>query len=134
MIVKTRPKSDVIGAMASGLCVLHCLATPFLFIAQTCSVSDCCNSGPVWWSAIDYLFVGITFFAVYHSSKSTSQDWVKYALYTTWVMLTFLVLNEKLGFLPIAEYWKYLTAFGLISVHMYNLKFCQCVEEPCCVA
>ena len=134
MIVKTRPKSDVIGAMASGLCVLHCLATPFLFIAQTCSVSDCCNSGPVWWSAIDYLFVGITFFAVYHSSKSTSQDWVKYDLYTTWVMLTFLVLNEKLGFLPIAEYWKYLTAFGLISVHMYNLKFCQCVEEPCCVA
>ena len=134
MISKTIPKSDLVGAVASGLCVVHCIATPFLFIAQSCSVSGCCESSPAWWSSIDYLFIGITFFAVYHSGKSTSKPWVKYAMYAAWVILSLLILNEKLVFSPIPEWWKYITAFGLISLHLYNLKFCQCAEETCCAA
>ena len=27
-------KSDLWGAFASGLCLIHCLATPFIFLAQ----------------------------------------------------------------------------------------------------
>jgi hypothetical protein len=26
---------DILGACASGLCLIHCIATPFLFVAQT---------------------------------------------------------------------------------------------------
>ncbi len=39
MKVKAIPESDIVGAVASGLCALHCIATPFLFIAQSCSTS-----------------------------------------------------------------------------------------------
>ncbi len=134
MILTTIIKSDIVGAVASGLCLIHCIATPFLFIAQSCAVSGCCESSPVWWSSIDYLFIGITFFAVYQSGRHTSKPWVKYALFAIWGILTLLILNEKLAYFGISELWKYSTAFGLIGLHIYNLKFCQCSEEACCVA
>ncbi len=135
MISKVIPKSDMLGAMASGLCVLHCIATPFIFIAQSCTAaSSCCEAGPVWWSSIDYLFIGITFFAVYQSGENTSKPWVKHAMYGSWVLLSIFILNEKLGFFHLSELWKYSMAFGLIGLHLYNLKFCRCEEEECCVA
>ncbi len=135
MIARTAIKSDVLGAIASGLCVIHCIATPFLFVVQSCSVSkSCCDSGPTWWSSIDYIFIAITFFAVYQSSKNTSKDWMKAGLYGTWVILSFLMLNDKMGFINLSEWWKYLAAVAMISLHIYNLKFCQCSEESCCIA
>jgi len=132
-IIKVNPQSDIIGAVASGLCAIHCIATPFLFIAQSCSTTGCCESSPIWWSSIDYLFIGITFFAVYYSGKNSSKPWLKYPLFAICGTLSFLVLNEKMSFLDISESWKYLMAFGLISLHMYNLKFCRCAEDSCCV-
>lgn len=134
MISKAFPKSDMIGALASGLCIVHCVATPFLFIAQSCSVSGCCESSPGWWSSIDYVFIGITFFAVFQSGKNTGKLWMKYAMYVIWVILTALVLNEKFALFSIAELWKYLTSLGLISLHLYNLKYCRCSDDSCCVA
>ena len=136
MIVKTIPKSDVVGALASGLCMIHCIATPFLFIAQSCSVTTiaCCESSPFWWSSIDYLFIVIAFFAVYQSGLNTTKPWLKYALFATWGLLTILTFNEKYALLPLAASWKYATAFALITLHLYNLKFCQCSDESCCVA
>ena len=53
-------KSDALGAIASGLCILHCLATPFFFIASACSLS-CCNNAPLWWQWMDYVFLGFRF-------------------------------------------------------------------------
>lgn len=132
MTVKSIHKSDLLGAVASGLCMLHCIATPLLFIAQSCSVNSCCESSPAWWSSIDYLFIGITFFAVYQSGKNTSRPWMKYALYAVWALLSLLVLNEKIAFFHISEWWKYLAAISLITLHLYNLKFCHCSEETCC--
>jgi MerC mercury resistance protein. len=126
-------QSDLIGVIASGLCAVHCIITPFLFLAQSCSTTSCCGSTPSWWSSIDYLFIGITFFAVFHSGKNSSKPWIKYALFSIWGLLSILVLNGKFNLLNISEWWKYLTAFGLISLHLYNLKFCRCSEESCCV-
>ncbi|MEM6398195.1 MAG: MerC domain-containing protein [Bacteroidota bacterium] len=128
-----QPQSDIVGAFASGLCAVHCIATPFLFVAQTCPVTGCCESSPGWWSNLDYIFIGITFFAVYFSAKNSGRQLMKYALYTGWVVLTLLVVNEKLAFLPIAETWKYVSAFSLIGLHFYNLKYCKCADDNCCV-
>jgi hypothetical protein len=123
-------KSDVLGSAASTLCVIHCIATPFLFVAQSCSASAaCCDSGPTWWSAIDYIFIGVTFFAIYFSARNTSKEWMKYALYTSWVVLTLLILNEKLAFLPIPEYVKYISAFTLVGLHLFNMRYCRCASD-----
>jgi len=123
-----RSKSDLVGSAASVLCAVHCAVTPLLFVAQSCSVAACCDSGPTWWSSIDYVFIAITFFAVYYSAKRTSKAWMKYSLFGSWVLLSLLVVNEKVSLFPIADLWKYLSALLLIALHLFNRKYCQC--EP----
>jgi len=56
--------SDIIGIWSSGLCLIHCLATPFLFIAKSCS-HTCCAASPTWWGTIDFIFLVISFIAIY---------------------------------------------------------------------
>ena len=53
--------SDSIGALASTLCLVHCLATPFIFVVQSCAAS-CCASAPAWWICFDYFFFDYFFF------------------------------------------------------------------------
>ena len=74
MEIRLKINSDLIGASASTLCTIHCLATPFLFLASTCSKS-CCSGAPSWWLWLDYGFLIISFFAVYSSTKSTAKLW-----------------------------------------------------------
>lgn len=124
-------KSDIIGALASGLCAIHCLATPFIFVAQSCSAS-CCSGSPTWWRAIDYFFIFITLVAVYQSSKTSSNPWMKYAMCTTWAVLTFIIVNESLTAVNIPSWSKYIAAGFMITLHLYNLKYCQCAKEGCC--
>lgn len=123
-----RKNTDLLGAMASGLCLIHCIATPLLFIAQTCSAT-CCEASPIWWQWIDYLFLVISFVAVYRSNQTTSKAWVGKALWFSWSLLAFLILNEKMGWIPLPEFAIYLPALSLISLHLYNQKYCKCDEN-----
>ena len=132
MINKLAIKPDSLGAMASSLCLLHCIATPFLFIAQACSAS-CSEVAPVWWQWIDYLFLAISFFAVYQSTKTTSKLFMKPALWISWVLLFIVIINEKIHWLPLPEGTIYVAAIILVSLHLYNLKYCQCKTDNCCV-
>ena len=123
-------KSDTLGALASGLCLLHCIATPFIFVAQTCSAS--CAGAPLWWSAIDFLFLGISFFAIYWSAKTTTKAWIKSLLWASWGALLLIILNEKAALIPIPSTAIYLPAIGLVVLHVYNLKYCQCQDGEFC--
>ncbi len=130
--MKVTLQSDVVGATASGLCVIHCMMTPLLFLAQSGSIDGCAHLGPEWWSSIDFLFIGVTAIAVYQSGTKTSKVMVKYAMIGTWVILSLLIINEKLNALYLPETLKYAVAFGLIILHLYNLKYCQCSGDTCC--
>ena len=123
-------KSDAIGAIASGLCILHCLATPFFFIASACSLS-CCNNTPLWWQWMDYVFLGISFFAIKYATKSSSKDWVVQGLWVAWVTLFIAILNIKMEWIHLAENIKFIPAFALVGLHMYNMRYCQCKKECC---
>ncbi|NRB60346.1 MAG: MerC domain-containing protein [Winogradskyella sp.] len=122
--------SDFIGAFASGLCLIHCIATPFIFIAQSCSAT-CCDSAPTWWKAIDFLFIIISFFAVYFSAKESSKYWMKYALYSSWFLLLLVIINERIELLHLPEGSVYIPAIALIGFHLYNKKYCQCNDKHC---
>ncbi len=131
MIAVLKQKSDLIGAIASFTCMIHCLATPFLFIASACSKS-CCASAPTWWIWLDFVFLFISFFAVYRSTKSTSKSWMKPLLWLAWLALFLSILIEQISSINYSDYFKYTAAFSLIGLHIYNLKFCQCKSEQCC--
>ena len=126
-------KTDQIGIIASALCMIHCLATPFLFIAKSCSAT-CCEATPGWWTSLDYLFLLISFFAIHHSSKNTSSSWLKYALWISWSSLLILLINEKLQFLSVSVYAIYVPAIMLVLFHVYNLKYCQCKSDTYCTS
>jgi len=124
-------KSDSLGVIASSLCLIHCLATPFLFVAKTCAIS-CCAAAPTWWIAVDYLFLFVSFFAVYWSTLTTSNKLIKSALWLSWFLLSFVLINEQMQWMSISHLAVYLPAVALVSFHIYNIRYCQCQNKECC--
>jgi hypothetical protein len=124
-------KPDNIGVLASTLCMIHCLASPFLFIAQTCS-KTCCVATPMWWKWIDYLFIIISFFAIRRSTQLSTNNSIKLGLWLSWIALLVVIINENIGFLYLSETYKYIAAFSLVALHLYNQKYCQCKNDKCC--
>ena len=118
-------KSDLIGASVSALCLVHCVATPLLFVAQT-GLMGHGETHPEWWGILDYVFLFISFLAIWWTSKTTTKSWMRIALWTSWSALLFFVLNEGLSFMPLPEEVIYLPALALIFFHLYNRKYCQC--------
>lgn len=122
-------KSDVFGAAASTLCLVHCMATPFLFLAHA---SFNTNEISNLWESLDYIFLAISFMAIYWSTKTTAKQWIKYILWGSWCVLLLIILNEKLQYLSIPEYVIYFPSISLIFFHYYNLKYCKCKNDSCC--
>lgn len=130
-MISIKHKSDVFGATASTLCLIHCIATPFLFLAQA-HTSYSTNEIPGLWKSLDYIFLAVSFFAIYWSAKTSSKEWIKYVLWGSWAVLFFVILNEKLQLLPFPEYVIYFPSISLIFFHYYNLKYCKCKDDSCC--
>ena len=130
-MIFSNQKSDNVGAIFSAFCVIHCVATPYIFLAQS-SFFNCCDEVPVWWKFIDYFFLAISFIAVYRSTQTTTKNWIKPALWVSWLLLFVVIINEKLSMLPISENFIYVPTFSLIALHLYNKKYCQCNTDTCC--
>lgn len=124
-------KVDYVGIVAGLLCLVHCVATPFIFIARSCVITSCSNS-PDWWHTIDYIFLFISCLAIYHSTKTSQKLGVKIGLWFNWFALLCIVVNEKIELMHLAEELIYIPSLLIIILHVYNLKYCQCKEESCC--
>lgn len=124
---------DKIGVISSTLCMLHCIMTPFIFLAKACSIS-CCSDAPVWWQIIDYLFLGISFIAVYYTTKNNRLDWLKISFWITWLVLLITIVNHTLEFIPHNPDLIYIPAFLIIMLHIYNILFHKCENKNCCTA
>jgi len=131
-MILIKQKSDLLGTVASSLCLVHCIATPFLFLAQAGSAA-CCESPPTWWKFMDYLFLAISFFAILWSTKTTTLTFIKPLMWLSYIMLSIVILNEKLELFYIPEAVVYIPAVGLIILHLYNRKFCTCKTDKCCI-
>ena len=124
-------KPDTIGAIVSTLCVVHCLLTPLLFVAQSYTATHS-HEAPFWWKNLDYLFILISVIAVYESIKKSTNKLIKAGLWMSWIMLFLLILNEKLVWIELDEIITYCVALTLSMLHIYNLNYCQCETENCC--
>ena len=60
--------SDQIGAVSSALCMLHCFATPFLFLSQSSLILISVDFTLPWF-IINYIFLFISFIAIYRSEE-----------------------------------------------------------------
>ncbi|MEM1120619.1 MAG: MerC domain-containing protein [Bacteroidota bacterium] len=127
----TKNRSDLFGMLASSLCMIHCLATPLIFVVQ--ASATCSDVGPVWWRTLDYLFLIVSFFAIQQSAKTTTAAWMPKAMYGAWILLAFLIINDSFHALPLPHASIYLPALSLVVLHVYNQKYYNCEAEECCV-
>lgn len=125
-------QSDLFGVLASSLCMMHCLATPFIFVVQA-GTAVCSEIGPLWWRTLDYLFLVVSIIAIYQSAKTTSFRWIAKAMYAAWAILALLIINESFSGLPIPHVLIYIPAFSLVFLHLYNRKYARCETDECCV-
>ena len=123
---------DTVGAINSSLCVAHCFATPFLFLTQAQTSLVELSSVPLWWQLLNYVFIIVSFFAIKRTVKNSSNELVKYLLWASWVLLSALILNEEFEIMHMPELLTYFAGISLASLHIYNLKYCQCEDENCC--
>jgi len=123
---------DSIGIIASTLCLIHCIATPFIFIAKACTAT-CCSDAPTWWIMIDYLFLIISFLAIFFISKNLNIKWLKISFWLSWFVLLFTILNHSVNIIHLPKNFIYIPSFAIIILHFYNLQFCKCQNESCCV-
>ena len=128
--IQLESKSDLLGAFASGLCMIHCLATPLIFISKAC-FAVCCSAAPVWWQSIDYLFVLVSGFAIYHVSKNSNTRWVRIGLYVSWILLLFTVLMSSFFPLALPESFIYIPSLSIVALHLYNYRYCRCADDYC---
>ncbi|WP_084817543.1 MerC domain-containing protein [Formosa agariphila] len=131
-MIFTIQKADRLGAVSSILCLIHCIATPFIFMAQT-SLLTCCSSTPGWWKLTDYIFLAISFLAVYCSTHTTANTWIKPALWISWSLLFFIIINEKATWVSLQENVIFIPTLSLILLHLYNRKYCKCDTDTCCI-
>ena len=122
---------DNLGIIASTLCMIHCIGTPFLFIAKACSTT-CCADAPLWWKAIDYAFLIVSFFAIYFIAKKSSNNTLIFIFWFFWGLLAVTIFNETLGLFTLPKNFIYIPAFSIIILHFYNIKFCKCDDEKSC--
>ena len=123
-------KSDWVGILASGLCMVHCLATPFLFVTHA-AIGTHAQGRPFWWGFLDIVFLLFSFLAVYWSVRKTSRPWVKHAFWILWGLLALIIVNEKWGIMHLAEVAIYFPALGLVFLHFYNLRYGKCEDDNC---
>lgn len=132
-MVIEKSKQDIIGALTSFLCFVHCASTPFLLtLLSTANLSNSIFLFQ-WWGVVDLFLLIISLFAVIYSARHTAKQWVAYALWISWMLLAITIFNEKLGWIHFPEMINYLPALFLIYFHIYNRKHCQCGEEHCCI-
>ena len=120
---------DTLGAINSSLCVIHCFATPFLFLTQAQTSLVELSTVPLWWQLLNYVFIVVSFFAVNRTVKNSSNQLVKFLLWLSWVLLSALILNEEFEIMHMPELLTYFAGISLASLHIYNLKYCQCEDE-----
>ena len=122
---------DSIGIIASTLCTIHCIVTPFIFIAKACTAT-CCSDAPSWWLMIDYLFLFISFIAIFFISKNLTIKWLKNVFWISWIVLLFTIVNHSINITYLPKNFIYIPSISIVVLHFYNLQFCKCQNETCC--
>ena len=123
---------DKLGIFSSALCMVHCIGTPFIFFAKACQTT-CCSDAPVWWLVIDYVFLVISFIAIYHTTKKKINNWLNKLFWITWTTLLFAVIEHSFSLSLLPSYFIYIPAFLIILLHIYSLKYSKSSANSCCI-
>ncbi len=108
---------DKAGIASAILCTVHCIAIPVLFLLKFSISAHDGYCLPSWWKHLDYVFLIVSFFAVYHSVTHTKTQAIKVSLWLFWAILAVAIIFEE-NLHPLA----YIASAGLVSTHFINIR------------
>ncbi|RMG63624.1 MAG: MerC domain-containing protein [Bacteroidetes bacterium] len=130
--------SDYLGITSALICLLHCLAGPFV-LGATMHLHEHQAHGEsgLWWldHRWDYFFLLLGLIAVWFSARHTHRRTMKVLLWMTYGALAGAILLETQAMF--FQFLVYGASLGLIAAHVYNLRHLlrrqqQCVSPGCC--
>jgi hypothetical protein len=72
---------------------------------------------PGWWELLDYVFLVVSFLAVYHSAGHTGSRYIKLSLWIFWLFLAAsVILGSNMHWLA------YIASAGLVATHFLNIR------------
>jgi len=113
-------KADYLGITGSVLCIVHCVATPFLLLTVTWLRNDTLRSG---FLSLDYVFVAINALAVFSATRHATTPAIKIVLWGSLTLFAGCLLLEEVS--PLFGYGTYLASAGLIGGHIVSIRYCQ---------
>ena len=105
---------DYTGIASAVLCTIHCIAMPFVMIFQHYFLHL---------EVLSYLFLIISFIAVYNTTKHSSSTLICATLLISFFMLLAGVIFEDEY--PILEIVSHIGSLGLTIGHILNIKYCK---------
>lgn len=134
-ISHTSNYSNLLGAAASGLCAIHCAVTPLLFAAKPMLEHAAAEHGhahgsPLW-AAFDYIFLVLSFVAVWFSARHTNHNTLKKALWVSWLVFAVGILFEAFH-LPYGHWLMYSGSIALVVAHLLNYRHCRVNGNGAC--
>lgn len=72
---------------------------------------------PGWWESLDYVFLAVGFYAVFHAAGHAASKAVKKLLWLFWVCLAAAVV-----FHAHLHWLSYFASAGLIGTHLFNIR------------
>lgn len=116
---KYNERADKLGIASAVICTIHCLVVPVLFVVKYSLTNQVVGHSfmPWWWEAIDYVFLVISFIAVYHAASHTYTRKIKRSLWFFWTCLALAIFFEQ------SLFWlAYIASAGLVTTHYFNIR------------
>ncbi|MES2702224.1 MAG: MerC domain-containing protein [Bacteroidota bacterium] len=106
--------ADKLGIASAVICTVHCLVVPALFLLKFSSMG---GSLPGWWDKLDFVFLIVSFGAVFHASSHSAGKAIKYLLWIFWSFLAIAIFFEHT-----LHWMAYIASTGLIATHISNIR------------
>lgn len=114
--------ADRVGIISAIVCGVHCLIIPAVFLLKY-SIADGAEAAgwgvglPHWWEWLDYIFLAVGFYAVFHAVRHAPSRWIRVALWIFWLFLAIAVVFEDT-----LHWMAYLASAGLVTTHFLNIR------------
>ena len=132
LLARNLNRSDLLGAIVSGVCAIHCTVTPLFFAAKPVLeqvVSTEAHASP-WWAALDYIFLALSLAAVWYSARHTSHRVLKWVFWLAWIGFAAGLFSEHWD-LAYGKWLMYAGSATLIVAHIQNIRYCKrCEQDP----
>lgn len=102
--------ADKLGITNALLCLIHCLAFPFLLTLNIGFLSN-----PI----LSFLFIGISFLSIYKVTKGKIKEKISVFLWVSFLGLISSILLEEVS--EVFEYLVYFFSISIVAGHLYNV-------------